>query len=108
MLHCILLRFTAPWAYRLVFVVGALPLHPPWWVARRSTHPTSRHYSPLIDDGNHPRCARAAGSLTISTTAGLPAASAFSSAGRTSAGFSTRKPTQPIASATFEKLTDCS
>src|SRR5262249_53110450 len=62
--------------------------------------------SPLPAAGPQPRFARIVWSLSTSTTAGLPAPSAFSKVDEISAGFSTRKPAQPIESATFAKFTE--
>src|SRR5439155_614368 len=55
--------------------------------------------------GRHARLDMASTSLMTSTTAGLLAASALSSADLMSSGRSTRMPTQPMASATFAKFT---
>ena len=55
--------------------------------------------------GAQPRFALAPNSLSTSTTAGRPAASARSRAGRISAGRSTRMPTQPNDSAALARLT---
>ena len=53
--------------------------------------------------GDHARFARTFVSLTTSTTAGRPDASALSSAGRIRSGFSTRMPKQPMSSASLRE-----